>query len=317
MTFVARKEDDGLTVLQVMRRVIGLSQGMIRRIKYLDDGILLNSERVTVRRIVREGDTLVLNTSDDGLDSGIEGFDLPIDIVYEDEDIVVPDKPPHMPTHPSHNHHNDTVANALAYRYRCCEEQFVFRPVNRLDRNTSGLLIIARNRISAARLHKSMLGGEIRKKYIAVLEGTLDLDVGEIDTYMRRTAESIIVREVCEAEAGADRAITKYRVLARAGKYTVVLAEPITGRTHQLRVHFASLGAAIAGDDLYGAESEYIDRHALHSALISFPHPTKEKKMVLFSPIPDDIAGLLRKISPEKDIKNEIEDRIREIYGGK
>lgn len=311
MTLIISKEQDGMTVLNILRSVVGLSGGMIRHIKFLNDGIILNSERVSVRRVVHTGDILELNTSDNNCSSNIEGFDLPLGIIYEDEDIVIPDKPPFMPTHPSHNHHNDTVANALAFRYTKAGEPFVFRPVNRLDRNTSGLLIIARNRTAAGRLSRSMLEGGIHKKYIAVLDGVLKDNEGTIETYMRRTAESVIVREVCAKEQDADYALTKYKVLLRSDKNTVVLAEPITGRTHQLRVHFASLGAPITGDDLYGLPSPHIERHALHAANISLPHPTTKEQMSFFAPLHKDMELLVKKLFPNKDLKNEIEDKIR------
>ena len=313
MTFLARKEHDGMTVLQILKNVICLSGGMIRHIKFLDDGILLNSERVTVRAVLREGDILEINTSDGEEGSAIAACDLPLKIAYEDDDLVVPDKPPYMPTHPSHGHYDDTVANALSFRYRELGEPYVFRPVNRLDRNTSGLLIIARNRIAAGRLTRSMTEKRIRKKYIAVLDGRIEGDGGEIETYMRRTAESIIVREVCEEQDGADFALTRYEVLARNEKNTVVLAEPVTGRTHQLRVHFASLGCPIVGDDLYGGGSEHIARHALHAAHLTFPHPADGRTVELFSPLHGDMSYLIKKLFSDEDIENEIEKRLGEL----
>ena len=305
MKFTVSREHDGMTVLNILRDVLGLSGGMIRHIKFLDDGIVLNSQRVSVRKIVREGDILILNTSDSASSPSITPVDLPINIIFEDEHLVIPDKPPFMPTHPSHDHYDDTVANALAFRYSSGGEPFVFRPVNRLDRNTSGLLIIARNRTAAGRLSRSMLEGKIRKKYIAVLDGVLKDDEGTIETYMRRTAESIIVREVCGEEPDADYALTKYKVILRSSQNTVVLAEPITGRTHQLRVHFASLGCSITGDDLYGEPSPYIDRHALHAAEISFPHPETKENMSFSAPLHDDMDLLVKKLFCNKDLKNE------------
>lgn len=305
MIFIVTKEQDGMTVFQILKNVICLSGAMIKHIKFLDDGIVLNGERVTVRRIVREGDILELNTSDNTESSDISPRDLPLDIVYEDSDLVIPDKPAFMPTHPSHGHYDDTVANALAYRYKDISEPYIFRPVNRLDRNTSGLLIIARNRISAARLTKSMAEKQITKKYIAVLDGVLPDDEGMIDTYMRRTAESIIVREVCSEVEGADHALTRYKVLFRSEKNCVVLAEPITGRTHQLRVHFASLGCPITGDDLYGNESKYISRHALHAYEISFPHPSSKEMMHFSAPLHSDMRYLIKNLFMDKDILNE------------
>ena len=305
MIFTVTKEYDGMTVLQILKNVVCLSGAMIKHIKFLDDGIVLNGLRVTVRRVVREGDVLEINTSDNADASDILPCELPLDIVYEDEDLVIPDKPAFMPTHPSHGHYDDTVANALAYRYKDMGEPYVFRPVNRLDRNTSGLLIIARNRISAARLTKSMAEKQITKKYIAVLDGVLPDDEGVIDTYMRRTAESIIVREVCGEEDGADRALTRYKVLFRSDKNCIVSAEPITGRTHQLRVHFASLGCPITGDDLYGNESEYISRHALHASEISFPHPSSKEIMQFSAPIHSDMRYLIKNLFRDKDILDE------------
>ena len=305
MIFTVTKEHDGMTVLQILKNTVCLSGAMIKHIKFLDDGIVLNGERVTVRRIVREGDILELNTSDNIVTSDISPCNLPLDIVYEDSELVIPDKPAFMPTHPSHGHYDDTVANALAYRYKDMGDPYIFRPVNRLDRNTSGLLIVARNRISAGRLAKSMAEKKINKKYIAVLDGVLTDDEGVIDTYMRRTAESIIVREVCGKEEGADHALTRYKVLFRSEKNCVVLAEPITGRTHQLRVHFASLGCSITGDDLYGKECEYISRHALHATEISFPHPSNNELMRFSAPIHSDMRYLIKNLFPNKDIPNE------------
>ncbi len=302
MRFVAKSEHDGLTVLRILRNILGLSGGMIRHIKYLDDGIMVNSERVTVRRIVREGDLLELNTEDGDDVSGIEPCLLPLGIAYEDEDMVVPDKPSDMPTHPSHGHYSDTVANALAYRYRG-EGGFVFRPVNRLDKDTSGLLIIARNRIAAARLTEAMRRKRIHKKYVAVLRGVISEDSGEIETYMRRTAESIIVREICEKEDGADYALTRFKVLLRGEEHTLVCAEPVTGRTHQLRVHFAAIGHPILGDDLYGEPSGDISRQALHAAILELEHPTTGEAMRLVAPLHDDMSFLLEKYFGTRELE--------------
>ena len=310
MNFTVTKEYDGKSVLYILQRTLGLSSGMIRHLKFLDDGIMINGERVTVRRVLKEGEVLMLNTSDTEHTQTVKPVELLLSIAYEDEDMVIPDKPAFMPTHPSHDHYEDTVANALAYRYKDEKKRFVFRPVNRLDRNTSGLLIIAKNRIAAANLTRAMQQKKMCKKYIAILDGALEADGGVIDTYMRRTAESIIVREVCEACEGADRAITEYRVICRTDRYTIVEAEPRTGRTHQLRVHFAHLGAPILGDDLYGAESEYIERHALHSHALTLPHPTSGEPLEVRAPLPSDMRRALEKLFPEKDIKD-IENEIR------
>ena len=290
------KQNSGKTVLDIMRRVLGISMGTVKKLKFLERGIVLNGERVTVRAVVKEGDILILETEDTQAQEGLEPVDLPLDIVYEDEGFVIPSKPADMPTHPSHDHHYDTVANALAYRYGQMGIPFVFRPVNRLDRNTSGLLLVARDRLTACTLSDALRGGKIKKSYIAVLDGIPARSEGVIDTYMRRTADSIIVRENCAEGEGGDRAITRYKVLCAENGHSIVLAEPVTGRTHQLRVHFSGIGCAIVGDDLYGRASDLIARHALHSYSLTLPHPKTEEIFTVNAPIPPDMEELIRSL---------------------
>ena len=198
-----------------------------------------------------------------------------------------------MPTHPSHNHRGDTLADALAYKYQEEGIPFVFRAISRLDRNTSGILLIAKDRISASRLSASMKNGDINKKYIAILDGELDFDEGTIDTYIKREAESIIFRKVCKENEGGDRAITKYKLLAKSNGYSLVLASPITGRTHQLRVHFSHMGAPILGDDMYGNESPLISRHALHALSLEFIHPKTNTPITVCAPTSEDISRVI------------------------
>ncbi len=271
MEYKISAEADGKTVLEVIRRDLLISNATLKHLKFKEGGIRVNGVHATVRRVLCEGDVLMLATEDTETPEKLTPCDLALRIAYEDSDAVVPDKSANMPTHQSFGHYGDTVANALAYRYTNQGEAYVFRPVNRLDRNTSGLLLIARNRISAAFLSRAMQNGEIHKQYIAILRGKLSQEIGVIDTYMRRTAQSIIVREVCGEGEGGDRAITEYRVICQSPTHTMVCASPITGRTHQLRVHFAHLGAPIEGDDLYGEQSDLISRHALHSFRLTFP----------------------------------------------
>ena len=294
MRYTVTQAEDGKTVKEILLGSIGLSVAFLKHLKFMENGIMLDGEKVTVRRVVHAGDILCLATENEKLGSRLTPTELPIDIVYEDEDLVVPSKSADMPTHPSHNHHGDTLADALAYYYKDAPEPFVFRPINRLDRNTSGLTLIAKNRISAARLAASMRDGKIKKQYVAILDGILPDGRGSIETYLRRTGESIIVREVCDENGGGDYALTHYEVIARSERYTLVLASPETGRTHQLRVHFASLGCAILGDDMYGEVSPLIQRHALHALSLSFPHPSKDETVTCISLPPEDMAEVIR-----------------------
>lgn len=296
----AMHEFCGRDILSFLKS-LSLSSKMIKYLKYRNDGIQVNGNHVTVRYILKDGDLLQLTLEDRSSSETATPSPLPIDIIYENDSIIVANKPPFMPTHPSHGHHDDTLANALAYYFEQKALPFVFRPINRLDRNTSGLVIVAKNKIAAAKMTDHMKNGRIKKSYIAILNGRMPdpertttfegMTLGIIDSPVRRTAKSIIVREVChEEDEGAESALTYYRILARSDGYTKVEAFPQTGRTHQLRVHFASLGFSIIGDDLYGTEDEFIERHALHAHTLSFPSPSDPCVTIhLSAPIPNDM----------------------------
>ncbi|MBQ9773818.1 MAG: RluA family pseudouridine synthase [Clostridia bacterium] len=290
----------GKTVRDLLRTELRLSVKMLKYLKYRNAGICVNGERCTVRRVLVCGDVLTLETEDREASEALLPVDLPIDVLYEDEDLVVPAKPAQMPTHPSHDHYDDTVANAPAFRYEQKGVPFVFRPINRLDRNTSGLLLVARNKIAAGALTQAMQAGLIRKSYLAILDGEMRERCGEIDLCLHRTRDSIIVREACPPSTpDADAAQTLYTVLASQNGHTLVCAKPITGRTHQLRVHFAALGHPITGDDLYGTPSPLIARHALHAWQLTFPHPATGEAMTLTAPLPQDLRVPMETLFPE------------------
>lgn len=312
MDIIIDKSQDGASVLQYIKRNLKISAAHLKRLKFSDGGIKVNDRHVTVRHILKQGDILSLATEDRAEDCHIEPRDLPLNIVYEDGDCIVPSKPPNMPTHPSHDHYDDTVANALAYKYEREGTPFVFRPVNRLDRNTSGLLLIAKNRMSAGRLSRAMAEGNIKKAYIAILRGQLPSDEGIIETYMRRTDRSIIVRENCAEGEGGDLAITRYKTLLKREGASVVAARPITGRTHQLRVHFSGLSAPILGDDMYGETSTLIDRHALHSAALSFPDTNGDRVTVTDS-LPQDMERVIRTLFGDNICVESLVDSCRDM----
>ena len=293
MIYKISAEESGKTVKEILRYGVGLSLAFTKKLKFLENGIMLNGERVTVRCVVREGDILSLATEDDGIETLLSPTNIPFDCIYEDDSVILPSKPALMPTHPSRNHRGDTLADALAYKYKQEGVPLVFRAISRLDKDTSGVLLLAKDRISASRLSEAMKRGEISKQYIAILDGVLSEPSGVIETYIKREAESIIKRTVCVADEGGDKALTHYETLAENGTYSLVLASPITGRTHQLRVHFSYLGAPILGDGMYGRESDLISRHALHALSLEFPHPKSESKMRISAPLFEDMEGLV------------------------
>ncbi len=296
------EEQHGMPLLQYLKHELGFSSKLIKHLKFMPGGITVNGEHATVRRILQRDDVVELAFEDEE-SAPIAPVDLPIEILYEDDYLVVPSKPADMPTHPSHDHHYDTVANALAFRYAGLGIPFVFRPINRLDRNTSGLLLIARDRPTAGKLSDAMKEGKIQKTYLAVLDGEMQTTEGVINAPLHRTAQSIIVREVCSPDApDADPALTEYRVLAAENGHSLVQAHPITGRTHQLRVHFAHLGYPITGDDLYGTPSPDIDRHALHAHSLSFPHPADQRTINLTSTPTSDFAALVKQYFPNFEL---------------
>ena len=284
----------GQCVRHVLQVELKLSTKMIKYLKYRPLGITVNGSPVTVRYVLKFNECLSLAIEDSESSPTLAPIELPLDVLYEDDDIVVPAKPANMPTHPSHDHYTDTVANALAFRYAKEGIPFIFRPINRLDRNTSGLLLISRNKRAAGKLTQAMQKGEIQKVYLAVCVGEMKEKEGVIDAPLHRTQESIIVREVCSPTApDADYACTEYRVLATESGYSLVLVRPLTGRTHQIRVHFAYAGHPLVADDLYGTPSPLINRHALHAYELSFPHPMTGERMTLTAPLCQDMREMI------------------------
>lgn len=278
----------------------GVSRALITRLKKSEDGITVNGSRVTVRYVLRAGDILSLGIADsrDDVNDLLAATEMPLDIIYEDGRMIAVNKPAGIPTHPSHGHFDDTLANGLKFLFDRRGLPFVFRAVNRLDRDTSGIVLAAKDQYSASLLTGLMRAGRIRKTYIAFLNGIPEPRSGVIDRPIRRARETIILRETCDISApGAKEALTEYETLAVGEDCSMVRAEPITGRTHQLRVHFSDIGTPIAGDGLYGsAESSptpldlRLTRHALHAAGLKIE--TDSGTIELSAPLPEDMETI-------------------------
>ena len=258
-------EHSGLSIKEYLL-CLGFSVTLIKAVKY--GGISLNGETVTVRAEVSEGDTVEVSFPHEGSEN-IPPMDIPLNIVYEDEELVVIDKPTNMPTHPSKGNHLPTLANAVMAKYG---EGFVFRAITRLDRDTSGLVLIAKDRISAYALTEEMKAGRILKKYIAKLTGIPEEREGVIDAPIRRVAEGDIRRGVFP---DGKRAITEYRVVDTEGENAICEITLHTGRTHQIRVHFAHIGHPLLGDFLYGERLP--EGYFLRCNELKFTHPRTNK----------------------------------------
>lgn len=302
MLFTVTDRHDGVLLRSFLKGTCGVSSRLLTRLKQTEKGITVNGEPVTVRRILHTGDTVAIACGDRFAQDVFEPENVPVSVLYEDDAVLLVDKPPFMPTHPSNGHDGDTLANALAYRFRTRGEPFVFRPVNRLDRNTSGVLMIAKNQYAASVLGKAIKEHRIRKTYLSVVDGLLPATAGRMDGWIRRRTPGIVLREVCSRDApGAESVHTVYETLAVCPdeNRSLVRLRPETGRTHQLRVQLASLGCPVTGDGLYGNDSDRIPRQALHALCLEWTHPVSGKRMKTVAPVPEDIRSLCRLWFPD------------------
>lgn len=283
LTYQVGQAYDGDTLQNFLRRGCGLSWRMVVRLKQTPDGMTV--EGCPARSIDRvwAGQRVVLHLPEDKV--RIEGADLPLSVVYEDEAILVVDKPPYLAVHPSAGKPEPTLANAVVAHYARQGMALSFRPTNRLDRNTSGLLLAAKNAHVAY-----ALTNRAHKEYLAVVLGRLEGE-GLIDQPIRIREGSCITREV--GEGGKDSR-THWRALATDGEISLVRLVLETGRTHQIRVHMAWLGHPLAGDTMYGPGDGLLARHGLHCAVLQVDHPLTGAPLRFESPLPADMASLLR-----------------------
>lgn len=272
---------NGKTIKTVLKSHFSLSDHMITRLKK-GDGILLNNKKEFVTAIVRTGDTLKLTLFESGSEN-ILPDDVPIDVLYEDEDILAVAKPCDMPTHPSIHHYRGTLANAVANYYK--DLPFTFRAVTRLDRDTTGVVVIAKNAICADKLSKQIQSGEFKKQYVAVCVGAPVPEKGRIDAPILREKAGIIKRCI---DKNGKPSVSDYAVFEKCDGLSLVRLMPQTGRTHQLRLHLSHIGTPIYADFLYGKEVEG-ERIRLHCEKVTFSHPVSNKRIEITAKLPDDM----------------------------
>lgn len=285
-------EISGRTVDSLLRKQMELSGTVIRRIKWLEDGIVVNGNRVTVRHRVSEGETLSVRLSDSSSAEQpvpTEGF---LDILYEDEDMVVVNKQPGVLIHPSHGHFDDTIGNFLMWHWQRLGEESGFHPVHRLDKGTTGLLIVAKHPHGQEKLKHQLHTGAFRRRYLAVCEGIPQPSEGIIDAPIGMVEGSLMQREI---RSDGQYARTHYKVISSHNGRSLVELELETGRTHQIRVHMAHIGHPLTGDFLYGTEDHtVIDRPALHSWQVEIRHPISDKELHFTASLPEDIQRLIK-----------------------
>ena len=283
----------GRRVWSLLKYELKLSGTVIRRIKWLEDGILADGVRVNSDYRPRAGQVISVRLSDPAVRSGILPASGPLDIVYEDGDLLILNKAPGVPVHPGPGHYNDTLGNFLMDYYQKQGIEADFHPVHRLDRGTSGLMVAAKHPHAQDVLRQQLHTGAFRRRYLAVCHGAPDPAMGVIDAPIGPVEDSLIRRQV---RPDGDAARTRYQVVDTVRDLALLQLELDTGRTHQIRVHLSHIGHPLAGDFLYGTEEpELIVRPALHSAELWITQPVTGEGLHFSLPMPDDMKKLISK----------------------
>lgn len=280
--FVSKKEDDK-TINEILKQEFHFSNKLYSKL-IRKKQIYLNKEQIDTRNIVKENDLIEVNLDYEEENENIIPTKMDLDILYEDEALLIINKKVGMAVHPSMLHYEDSLSNGVRFYFDKIGLKKKIRPVNRLDLNTSGIVIFAKNEYFQEELIKQMEKGSFKKEYLALVQGILDKKSGIINLPISRKENSIIERCV---NPNGQRSITEYVVLKEyhneKGEYSLVKCKLHTGRTHQIRVHFSYLGHPVLGDTLYGKKCEWINGQALHSYKVTFIHSVNKKKIEIIS----------------------------------
>jgi len=290
------KIEEGTKIREYLKVELGLSTRLIRSAS-IDKRIFVNDEVVKMNHILNSGEIIKIDLAkDESQDIAPEKID--IDIIYEDEDILVVNKKPFMVVHPTKSYQSGTLANGVINYFIESNQNCIVRLVSRLDMNTSGLIIIAKNQFSHGMLSKEMNENKVEKRYLAIVHGNLEKDSGTIDLpiYKPEGIENGIRRVIDER---GQKSVTHYKVIESFEDASLVECQLETGRTHQIRVHLSNIGHPIYGDTLYGdgeEEEELIKRQALHAYALDFKSPRTEEMLSLKSELPQDMKELINKL---------------------
>ena len=276
-------------IKQVLKEEWLMSDRLILRLKNTKQ-IYLNNQFAFVNQLLNNGDIIHVNLNFEESGDNIVPIKMKLDILYEDEGLLIVNKPPFMPVHPSMDHFEDSLSNGIKFYFDTIGLKRKIRPVNRLDKNTSGIVIFAKNEYIQECFIKQMNTGIFQKEYMAIIEGKLDQPKQTIDVPIARKENSIIERNV---SPNGVKAITEIELIKSFQNYSLIKCNLKTGRTHQIRVHLNYIGHPILGDDLYGKKSELINRQALHAYKVTFIHPIYKNKIEIVAELPDDMKALV------------------------
>lgn len=283
--YTVPEEFEGKKVYNFLRGYVEISTRLMRTLKRIPNGIMLGDNQGRTIDVIHAGDKITLNIPED--DNTPLPIEYPLDIVYEDEDLLIVNKPPMLAMHESHNHQGDTLANAVAFYLKSKGKSAKMRAVGRLDKGTSGLVVCALNAHCAARL-----SGKIKKQYLAIAKGRYEQD-GKIEKPIYRPDP---IKTYRTADDRGDYALTMYHPEETGDNYTLLRVDLATGRTHQIRVHFSYLGTPLYGDTMYGEMDNRICHQALHCESLSFTHPISGETMTLKAEMPEDMKALLENL---------------------
>ena len=289
-------EETGLTINQILKRNYKFSSRFKTKMKY-QSLVDLNGTPAPGYLRPEVGDVIGVRLPEETSD--FEPEDIPLDIIYEDEDLILINKQPGIIVHPTKGHPEHTIANGVMKYMADTDQSFKVRFANRIDMDTSGIIIVAKNANSQNELSSQMRAGTIVKKYKALVEGIIEEDAFSIELPVGRPSPESIQRAVMDE--GGKSAHSEILVLERFrsekyGDHTLVEVRIKTGRTHQIRVHMSHIGHPIAGDSLYGGRTDLIDRQALHAYHIEFSHPMSGERVSFDAPLPEDIAEIIEKL---------------------
>lgn len=293
LTYIIEEKEDHMKLREYLRSKAQLSGRLIKGAA-LSARIEVNSQRAKLNYVLKAGDVISFQVSKEE-SQNIEPEKMDIDVIYEDNDLIVVNKSPGMVVHPTRSYPSGTLANGLLYYFKQKNEKCIVRLVSRLDMDTSGLIIIAKNQFSHMALARDMQRNDFIKSYLAVIHGNLKEKSGTIDEPIYRTTDDSIQRVVDER---GQKSITHFSVVESYESADLVRLTLETGRTHQIRVHLSYLGHPIYGDSLYGETDDkaFIKRQALHAYKLSFPHPRTGDILTLDSELPIDMEELIKKI---------------------
>ena len=284
LKFTVEAGHDNMQAKRYLKQVHGLSMRLITRLKNTPDGILMDGKLLRAVDFVKAGAVITVNLPGEQSEY-IEPLEGKLDILYEDSFILAVNKPPFMPVHPVKQHQTDTLANIVVYYAEKRGESYVFRAHNRLDRDTSGIVLIAKDKFTINKLKNG-----VKKTYTALVHGKIE-NGGTIAKPIGLLDDSKMVRHVLSEGTPA---ITHYAPIAFNEQATLLKLQLETGKTHQIRCHMSSMGHPLAGDDLYGGKRDFINRQALHCGTVEFTHPVTSEIITVTAPLPNDIENAVK-----------------------